>query len=99
MDENILVAAVPVGSFPMDSESAQDALGMVLRCGGLCSWLSGPLCLKSGGCVLTDSEKKARVKSGLGEKIRGCHHVDDALLCTSAKSLEKPRNTGLFVDL
>lgn len=89
----------PPGSFLRGSGSARDALGMVLQCGSLYSWLSGPLCLKSGGCVLTDSEKKARVKSGLGEKIRGCHHVDDALLCTSAKSLEKPRNTGLFVDL
>lgn len=60
MDENILVAAVPVGSFPMDSESAQDALGMVLRCGCLCSWLSGPLCWKSGGCLLNDGEKSVR---------------------------------------
>lgn len=49
--------------------------------------------------MLTDGERRAGAKSGLGEKIRGRHHVDDALFCTSAKSLEKPRNIGLFVDL
>ncbi len=60
MDEGILVAAVPVGSFPMDSESARNAMDMGLRC-GLCSGLRGPLCWKRGGCVLTDGgEKRAR---------------------------------------